>query len=123
MKKGQFLFWIEITDSFGGVVKLCREKTLPLCILDKVIYDNIFSINLMILKKILIKNILEIITTYINMKVMNIKIKAFENRAWDVHIRFIWFIYLYMEVIKTNDNCRRKKYDFGTIACRKRRSY
>lgn len=37
---------------------------MKLCIVKKVIYDNIFSFKLMILKKILIKIILEIITAY-----------------------------------------------------------
>ena len=37
---------------------------MKLCIVKKVVYDNIFSIILIILKKILIKIILEIITAY-----------------------------------------------------------
>lgn len=59
MQKGQFLFASEIRDSLGNV--------------NKVIYDNTFSISLIMLKKILIKAILELIATYM---------EVFKNRVW-----------------------------------------
>ncbi len=40
---------------------------------NKVIYDNTFSISLIMLKKILIKAILELIATYM---------EVFKNRVW-----------------------------------------
>ena len=54
-----FLFASEIRDSLGNV--------------NKVIYDNTFSISLIMLKKILIKAILELIATYM---------EVFKNRVW-----------------------------------------
>ena len=54
---------------------------------NKVIYDNTFSISLIMLKKILIKAILELIATYM---------EVFKNRVW-MFILDLYNLYIYID--------------------------